>query len=1065
MFIKNNRILSSMKFIVEQDIEDAGLEILQELGYKVVYGPEIAPDGSKPERARWDDVVLVERLRNAIDKFNPDIPAEAKEEALKKVLRSTSHKLFKNNKVFQKFLTTGVEVEYRFKGRIKGDLVQLFNFEKPKQNEFLAINQFTIIENKKNRRPDIILFINGLPIVTIELKSPTNPKATIDTAFKQLQTYHNDIPTLFNYNTFEIISDGKDTKAGTITSPYEWFLPWRTVNGAFQKTTSLETTLRGMCDRETILDIAKNFTTFTKDAKILAGYHQYNATKKAIQRTYKAIGKNKKIGVVWHTQGSGKSFTMGFYTALMNKDPKLKNPTIVVLTDRNDLDNQLYDTFSSLTLFQESPKQIKSQTELKTALKVSSGGIIFTTIQKFLARDGSTFEELSRRDNILVITDEAHRTQYGFKAKLQKNIIKYGLAKYLRDALPNASFIGFTGTPIEFSDKSTREVFGDYIDIYDMHQALEDHRVVKIIYDAKLIKLGKNEEIFKQIDDLIYEYTEQEENNLVEEEKRKWSTIEALAGSEPRIRQLAKSIINHFEMRQLLNNGKAMVVVMSRRIAIALHNEIKKLRPEYYHKDDDKGIMKVIMTGAASDGKEYVEHTRNKEKRKKLAEIFKDPNSDFKLAIVRDMWLTGFDVPCLNTIYIDKIIKHHNLMQTIARVNRVYKDKEAGLVIDFIGIADELRKAVTIYTKTAGKDDPLSYGDQAIAILKEKYEIVKDMLFGYNYKDYFKTKSTKKRVDIFFQIENHILGLEDGKKRFVKNVKALMLALDLAITSEEAKGIREDAALFQSISRSLMKTETKEGGLSKGLSDSVIKQLVSKAVEAEGEIDVFKELNIQRPELSILSDKFLETFENMEYKNLAFETLKKILNDEIRTRFKTNKIENKKFSKMLEEAILKYQNRSIDSAQVIAELIDLAKNIREAHTRGEELGLSDEEIAFYDALADNESAKEILGDEVLKKIAREMTEIVKKNTSIDWKLRETVRAKLRVIVKRLLKKYGYPPDKTLMATDLVLEQAEVLSDKWSETNKEDNKNQYIIDNPPIMAVAEKRRNYEKKKKP
>jgi len=705
-------------------------------------------------------------------------------------------------------------------------------------------------------------------------------------------------------------------------------------------------------------------------------------------------------------------------------------------------------------------KKIKSQEELKVALKVSSGGIIFTTIHKFLTKNGSTFEQLSTRDNIIVVTDEAHRTQYGFKAKLQENILKYGLAKYLRDALPNASFIGFTGTPIEFDDKSTRGVFGEYIDIYDMHLALEDHRVVKIIYDSKLIKLGKNEEIFKQIDDLIYEFTEQEEKSIVQEEKAKWSTIEALAGSKPRIEQLAKSIINHFEMRQLIGNGKAMVVCMSRRICIELHDEIKKLRPDWYNKDDAKGLMKIVMTGSASDGKEYAEHTRNKENRKELAKIFKDPKSDFKLVIVRDMWLTGFDVPCLNTLYIDKIIKHHNLMQTIARVNRIYKDKEAGLVIDFIGIADELRKAVTVYTQTAGKNDPLSYGDQAIAILKEKYEIVKDMLSKCNYKEYYKTTNSKKRIDIFFKIEEHILGLDDGKKRFVRNVQALMKALDLSITSDEAKAIREDAALFQSISRSLMKTETEEG-TSRSLSDSVIKQLVSKAVEAEGEIDVFKHLNIQRPEISILSDKFLETFQNMEYKNLAFETLKKLLADEIRTRFKTNKIENKKFSKMLEDAILKYQSRSIDSAQIIAELIDLAKNIRTAQSRGEKLGLTDDEIAFYDALADNESAKEILGEEVLKKIAREMTDIVKQNTSIDWKLRETVRAKLRVIVKRLLKKYGYPPDKTAIATDLVLEQAEALSGKWVE---EDEISPYATQSENTMAVAEKKEEYKSGKK-
>ena len=1046
-----------MKFIAEQQIEEAVLEILRELGYNVLYGPNLAPDGSKPERAKWNDVVLAERLKDAIEKLNPDVPTGAREEALKKVLRSKSHKLLQNNKVFHNYLTNGVEVEYRARGRIKGDIVKLFNFEKPKQNEFLAVNQFTIIENGKNRRPDVLLFVNGLPIVTIELKSPTNPKATIDTAFKQLKTYHEDVPTLFNYNAFEIISDGKDTKAGTITSPYEWFLPWKTINGKFpEKTTSMETTLRGMCDKELILDIAKNFTAFTQeDKKVLAGYHQYNAVRKAIQNTYKAVGRSRKIGVVWHTQGSGKSFTMGFYAALINRDAKMKNPTIVILTDRNDLDDQLHDTFSSLSLFREPPKKINSQEELKKSLKVPSGGIIFTTIHKFLAKNGSYFEELSGRDNVIVVTDEAHRTQYGFKAKLQKNVLKYGLAKYLRDALPNASFIGFTGTPIEFSDKNTKEVFGDYIDVYDMHLALEDRRVVKIIYDSKLIKLGKNEEIFRQIDDMVYEFTEQEEKSVVEEEKAKWSTIEALAGSEPRIRQLAKSVINHFEMKQSIANGKAMVVCMSRRICIALHNEIKKLRPGYYHKDDNKGTMKVVMTGSASDGKEYTEHTRNKEKRKALAKTYKAPDSAFKLAIVRDMWLTGFDVPCMNTLYVDKIIKHHNLMQAIARVNRVYKDKESGLVIDFIGIADELRKAVTLYTQTVRKDDPLGYAEQAIPILKEKYEIVRDMLHGCDYRAYFGEKSKNKRVDVFFRIENHVLGLEDGKKRFVKNVQALIKALDLAITSEEAKGIREDAALFQSISRSLMKTETEEGGLSKGLSDSVIKQLVSKAVQAEGEIDVFRELNIRRPEISILSDKFLETFRGMEYKNLAFDALKKLLADEIKTRFKTNKIENKKFSKMLEEAILKYQNRSIDSAQVIAELIELAKNVRQAQSRGDELGLSEDEIAFYDALADNESARKLLGDEVLKKISRELTEIVRKNTSIDWKLRETVRAKLRAIVKILLKKYGYPPDKRAMATDLVLEQAEALSSKWVDEDA----NPYVAQSGPEMALADKKEKY------
>ena len=1023
-----------MGLIVEQVIEEAALEVLEDLGYGLLYGPDIAPDADYPQRERWDIAILGDRLRDAIDRLNLDVPKDARDDAFKKVRRATSHKLVANNKEFHKYLVDGVEVEYSKNGRVKGDIVRLFDFENPKENDFLAINQVTIIENKKNRRPDIVLYVNGLPLVVIELKSPTEPKATTDTAFKQLQTYHEEIPTLFHHNAFEIVSDGKEARAGTITSPYQWFLPWKTVNGEFQKTTQLETTLRGMCAKETILDIARNFIMFTKDGdKILAGYHQYNATKKAIKRTYKAIESNRKIGVVWHTQGSGKSFTMGFYAALMNKDKQLKNPTIVVLTDRNDLDDQLYSTFSSLSLFREPPKKIKSQEHLKESLRIESGGIIFTTIQKFLAKNSSRFEELSRRNNIIVISDEAHRTQYGFKAKLQKEILKYGLAKYLRDALPNASFIGFTGTPIELSDRSTREVFGDYIDIYDMHLALEDKRVVKIIYDCKLIKLGKNEEIFKKLDDLVYEFTEQEEDSVVEEEKAKWSTIEALAGSEPRIKQLAESIVKHFEMRQLIGNGKAMVVCMSRRICIALHNEIKKIRPKWYHKADDKGLMKVVMTGHASEGEEYAEHSRNKEKRRALANLFKDPESDFKLAIVRDMWLTGFDVPCLNTMYIDKIIRHHNLMQTIARVNRVYKDKEAGLVIDFIGIADELRKAVTIYTKTAGKDDPLEYKDKVIATLKEKYEIVKDMLSGCDYKEYFRKKTPNERIKVFYKIEDHVLSRHDGKKRFVNNVKALMMALDIAASSDEARDIYEDAALFQSVARALVKTEI-EDNLSKTLKDSVIKQLVSKAVESEGEIDVFKELKIKRPEISILSDKFLDSFKDMEYKNLAFEALKKILNDEIKTKFKTNIVESRKFSQMLEEAILKYQNRSIDSAKVVKELIELAKDIREAQSRGEELGLSDEEVSFYDALSNNQSAKDMLGDEVLKKIAREIAEKARNEAKIDWKIRESVRAGLRVTVKRLLKKYGYPPDKTAMATDLVIKQVEVLSDGWASAS-------------------------------
>ena len=1027
-----------MSFIVEQDIENAALEILEELGYEIVYGPNIAPDGENPLRDDWGEVVLKDRLETAIRKINPSLKDDWIEEAIKKIIRTSSHKTIVNNERFHDFLANGVEIEVRDKGRIKGVIVKLFDYDNPEKNDFMAVNQFTIIEDKHNRRPDIVLFINGLPVGLIELKNPASAKATVRSAFEQIQTYLNEIPSAFSHNEFVIIADGTEAKVGTLTSPWEWFLPWRTIDGKKREPKTvpqLEVVLKGMCNKKVVLDLMRNFIGYKKTkketTKIIAGYHQYHAANKAINKTMGAVGGNRKIGVVWHTQGSGKSLTMAFYVGKITREQQMRNPSIVLLTDRNDLDDQLFNVFSdSSQIFRESPKKIDSQADLKKSLKVASGGIFFTTIQKFQDRESPEFELLSKRDNIIVIADEAHRTQYGFKGKFnKKNKLRYGFAKYLRDALPNASFLGFTGTPIDLSDRSTRTIFGNYIDIYDMHDAIEDKRVVPIYYESKLVKLGKNEEIFKQLDEDVDEITEYEEQRSKEYLKSKWSRIESLVGTEKRIETVAKNIVRHFELRQSVLDGKAIIVCMSRRICVDLHDAIKKLRPDWYHKDDDKGKMKVIMTGSAEDGKDWQEHIRNKRKRREMADLFKKSNSDFKIVIVRDMWLTGFDVPSLNTMYLDKPIRHHNLMQAIARVNRVYKEKQGGLVTDFIGIADELKKAITIYSDSGGEGQPSYDIDVAISLMEEKYEVIKDMLHRYPYEKFF-SASSKEKMRIIPEMMDFILKQDNGKERFVKNTSALIRALSLAASTHEAQDIREDAALFQAISNAFKKTDTEETRRT-ALTDTAIKQLVSKAIESHGVIDVYRELGVEKPEISILSDRFLNEFQTMKYKNLAFEALKKLLSDEIRVRFKDNKVKNRKFSEMLEEAIRKYQNRSIDSAQVIKELVEIAKEVREAQKRGEELGLTDEEIAFYDALADNESARDVLGEDILKKIARELTDLIKKNTSIDWKFRDAVRANLRLMVKKLLKKYGYPPDKTKMATDLVIEQAELMSDKWA----------------------------------
>jgi type I restriction enzyme R subunit len=1048
-----------MTLLTEQDIENITLEILEELGYKIVYGPDIAPDSENPKRKKWDDVILEQDLRQAIENLNPKLPSDAVEEVIKKIRRLNTKNQIKNNEQFHTFLIEGVPLEYRNKqGKITTDNIKLIDFKNPKNNDFKAINQFAIIENNKHRRPDILIFINGLPLVITELKNSTYEHTDLTSAYKQIQTYKEEIPTIFNYNELIILSDGTFAEIGTLTATKEWFLPWKTIDGnskAPKTMPQIEVMLQGMFNKNILLDIIKNFITYqsskTKTIKLLAGYHQYHAANKAIITTIKAVQKSKKAGIIWHTQGSGKSLTLAFYAGKLQVEEKLNNPTILILTDRNDLDDQLFQTFSNITCLREKPKQANTKDELKELLTRSSGGIIFTTIQKFAEND----EPLSTRSNIIIAADEAHRSQYGFRAKIDKDTgqTKYGYAKYIRDLLPNASFIGFTGTPIDFEDKSTKAVFGDYIDVYDIEQSVNDGRTVRIYYESRLaeLKINKITDIDKDFDEI----TEDDEDK--EQLKSKWAQLEKIVGSEARIKLIAKDIVNHFEKRLDTIKGKAMIVCMSRRICVELHNEIKKIRPKWCNKEDDKGFMKVVMTGSATDGPLWQEHIRDKRRRKELGEIFKDPESEFKLAIVRDMWLTGFDCPSMHTLYIDKPMKGHGLMQAIARVNRVYKDKQGGLIVDYLGIAQELKKALSNYTESGGAGKPTVDQSEAIAVMIEKHEIVSQMFHGFNYKKFFES-TPRERMNIISGAMEHILSLKDGKKRYVREVTALTKAFSLSVPSKESEKLRDEVGFFQAIKASIIKnTETTTSKKSKEEMDSAINQIVSKALSSDGVIDVFEVAGMDKPEISILSDKFLDDVKGMKHKNLAFEALKKLLADQIRTRFKQNKIKNKKFSEMLEEVIKRYQNRSIDSAQVIQQLIEIAKQVRIDKQRGEELGLSPDEEAFYDALANNEAAVEKLGDELLKKIARELTEIVRKNTSIDWTMRKNVQSKLKVMVKRLLRRYGYPPDKEKIATDMVLEQAKGFAEDWALPNEKTSINEYI-NNKNSFAIAEKKRN-------
>jgi len=1030
------------KVIHESDVEENVLAILEGLGCEVIRGDneDFLPDGRSALRAEYKDVVLVERLRDALKRINPSIREESIEQALKQVLRSESPKLIADNESFHKLLVDGVDVAFQSGDEERYRNVWLFDFKNPENNEFLVTNQFTVIENNVERRPDVILFVNGIPLLIVELKNPADENATVWTAYDQFQTYKDQLPSLFRFNEILVISDGIEARAGTITSEKERFMQWKTIDGVKPRKglTEIEVLLRGICEKDRLLDIVRNFIVFEKDKetrKKLAAYHQYWATNKALESTIAARKGSRKAGIVWHTQGSGKSLTMIFYSGKLVRE--LDNPTIVVLTDRNDLDGQLFDTFSRCQdILRQKPVQAESRKELRELLSVASGGIVFTTIQKFFPEeDREKHPLLSARENIIVIADEAHRTQYGFSAKVlqrkDKALITYGFAKYLRDALPSASFIGFTGTPIERADRSTPAVFGRYVDTYDIEQSVDDGATVRIYYESRLAKLELKPEERPKIDKEFEDVTEGEEVEGKEKLKSKWSRVEKVAGSPTRVERVARDMVSHFEERTSVLEGKGMIVCMSRRICVDLYNQIAKLKPEWLNKDDEKGILKVVMTGSASDPKEWQEHIRNKIRRKRIGDNFKDAQNDLRLLIVRDMFLTGFDAPTLHTMYLDKPIKGHTLMQAIARVNRVYPGKEGGLIVDYMGVGAELKEALINYTASGGEGKPAFNQEQALLVMQEKYEIVKDMFHGFNYKKFFELKPAE-RLPFVPDAMEHILKEQGKKERFARETTGLLKAFSLAVPNEKALKIKEDVGFFQAIKSAITKTTGTDAGDEERF-DFAIKQILSKAVISDRIVDIFEAAGIQKPELSILSEGFLAEVKELPQKNLAFEALKKLLNDEIRFISRKNLIQGKSFIEMLDKTIKRYTNKTVEAAQVIEELIDLARKVREEKGRATQQSTTEDELAFYDALGVNDSAVQVLGNETLRKIALELTQMIRKSVTIDWTQRESVQADIRLKVKKILRKYGYPPDKQERATRTVLEQAEVIARDWVGT--------------------------------
>ena len=1076
--------MNTMSKITESAIEEFAIELLEKQGYQYIAGPDIAPE--IPVGA-YCNTPLLDRLTNAVNRINANIPIEARQDAIKQCKGVSQYAPTANNEAFHKMLTEGIKVSYQKDGTERGDLVWLIDFKNLENNDFLVVNQFTVIEGNVNKRPDIIIFVNGLPLIVIELKNPADEQATVSAAFRQIQTYKKAVPTLFNYNAFTVISDGLEAKAGTISSDYSQFMAWKSIDGSIEASnlvSQLETLIAGMLNRYTLLDIIRHFIVFDKSkkedketgitsihtVKKLAYYHQYFAVNKAVESILRASGYfaekgfdtlkvmeqpesyglcrsvlqyaptqsigDRKGGVVWHTQGSGKSLSMVFLAGKVILT--LDNPTILVITDRNDLDDQLFDTFaSSKHLLRQDPVQAENRVHLKELLNVASGGVVFTTIQKFQPEEGNIYPMLSDRKNIVVIVDEAHRTQYGFRAKTidEKDVngkvigkkTVYGFAKYIRDALPNATYIGFTGTPIEKEDRNTPAVFGNYVDIYDISQAQEDGAIVKIYYESRLAKIALSDEGKKLIKELDEEL---KIDDLAESQKAKakWTQLEALIGSKDRLKHIANDIVAHFEQRLEVFKGKAMIVTMSRRIAASLYDEIIEIRPHWHSDNLKKGTIKVVMTSSSSDEAVIVKHQTTKEQRRFLADRMKDPEDALKLVIVCDMWLTGFDVPCLHTMYLDKPMKGHTLMQAIARVNRVYKDKPGGLIVDYLGIASDLKEALAFYSDSGGKGDPAVHQEEAVKLMLEKFEVVSQMFHSFNYKPYF-TANTSTKLSIILSAEEHILKLENGKKRYIDEVTALSQAFSIAIPHEKALAVKEEIAFFQAVKARLVKFDVTGKGKTDEEIETTIKQVIDKALVTDKVIDIFDAAGLKKPDISILSEEFLSEVQNMEHKNIAVEVLKKLLNDEIKARTKKNLVQSRTLMEMLESSITKYHNKVITAVEVIEELIKLSKEIKAMDKEPEEMGLSAYEYAFYTAIADNKSARELMQKEKLRELAVVLYKKVKQNATIDWTIKESVKAKLRVIVKRTLRQYGYPPDMQALATETVLKQAELIAEE------------------------------------
>ncbi|MBA7514204.1 hypothetical protein ES705_06229 [subsurface metagenome] len=1045
--------------ITEEQLEEASLEILRDLDYKIIFGPDIAPTGDHPERSSYSETILQERLSTALLRLNPTKPKNALEDALKKLNRIDSPDLLRNNFSSHKLLIEGVEVDYYQDGRVKSDLIKVIDFANPDNNDFLAINQFTVIEgigaNQHNRRPDIVLFINGIPLIVFELKNPSKEETTVREAFNQIQTYKREIPSLFRTNELIVISDGHESKVGSLSADWERFTPWRTIEGetlADSSKMSYEVLIRGILDPHRLLDYIRFFITFEDDGKQIvkksAAYHQYHAVNRAISETLRASEElgDQKIGVVWHTQGSGKSLTMLFYTAKIIQ--LLNNPTVVVITDRNDLDNQLFTTFSvSSDLLRQTPvqatarrhnkkKEETTRDNIEDLLKTSGGGVIFTTIQKFLPeKREEEYPLLSERRNIVVIADEAHRSQYSFEKILSdKGKLKEGFAAHIRKALPNASFIGFTATPVDLVDKNTINVFGNYISIYDISQAIKDKTTVPIFYESRLAKIKLNEDLEGQIDEEFDEITETEEDYAKEKLKSKWTRVVQLVSDPDRLKEVAEDIVDHFEQRLDVIEGKGMIICMSRRICVSLYNELIKLRPSWHSDDNTKGFIKVVISGSAGDDAFLRPHIRSKRKRNIIEKRLKDPADDLEIVIVRDMWLTGFDVPPMHTMYIDKPMHGHNLMQAIARVNRVYKEKPGGLIVDYIGIGYYLKQALSKYSNQESRDQTGIPQEKAVELMLTYYEIVSDMFYNFDY-SVFEDGSPLQRLNLLPLAMEHILKTpnEDpdvAKKRFLDNLAALNKAFALAIPHNEALAIRDDLAFFQAIRVGFVKT-TMPSKKRKEKIDFAIKQLISRAVISEDVIDIFSAAGLKKPEISILSEDFLEEVKDLKQKNLAVELLNKLLQDQIKSRAKKNLVQSRSFEELLKKAINKYINRTIASAAILEELLSLARDMQQSFKRGEDLGLNDDEVAFYDAITTNQSAVELMKDETLKQIAKELVAEVRKSATIDFTVKKSVQARMRISIRKLLRKYKYPPDQTPQAVKLIMEQAQLFGEEWA----------------------------------